>query len=36
MSEYLTTRKELKKRILAEKGNDNLPKKVPALHMGGL
>ncbi|CCK73598.1 mitogen-activated protein kinase kinase PBS2 NDAI_0G06150 [Naumovozyma dairenensis CBS 421] len=36
MSDYLTSRLEKRKKILAEKGEDSLRKRVPALHMGGL
>ncbi|SMN22830.1 similar to Saccharomyces cerevisiae YJL128C PBS2 MAP kinase kinase of the HOG signaling pathway [Maudiozyma saulgeensis] len=36
MSEYITTRLQKRKAILAERGENGLPKVVPALHMGGL
>lgn len=36
MSDYITTRLQKRKEILAEKGENGLPKVVPALHMGGL
>ena len=36
MSDYITTRLQKRKAILAERGENGLPKVVPALHMGGL
>lgn len=36
MSNYITTRLQKRKEILAERGENGLPKVVPALHMGGL
>lgn len=36
MSSYITNRLEKRKVLLAERGEKELPKHVPALHMGGL
>lgn len=36
MGPYITKRLEIRKRILAEKGEDGLHRTVPALHKGGL
>lgn len=36
MSEYITTRLHKRTELLAERGEKELPKHVPALHMGGL
>lgn len=36
MSDYITTRLHRRKELLAERGEKELPKHVPALHMGGL
>lgn len=36
MSTYITSRLEKRKELLAERGEQELPKHLPALHMGGL
>lgn len=36
MSNYITTRLHKRKELLAERGEKELPKHLPALHMGGL
>lgn len=36
MSDYITDRLKKRKDLLAERGETELPKRVPALHMGGL